>query len=381
MNLVEPPPTPLRNHPALVKVGSSLVKATQALFGYEWPAFRMGDDTLQVRFGQVNVVHAEIQFGVRCAGCDYEVQVVDADVLGNLRLAISPQIPISLQRASVMHALQPLLESIQTHLSCTLDLSNFRTEVPAWSWNEALGLTIVRQSIDESKTRQTDLLLRALQPEGWAKLLTSDRLRPDKTRPTMTSMLASIPMTVSVWGESVAITMAELAEIELGDFLILRTPAVKINQLKVSLRTPCQTLCGIVAVLEGHKLTISSATAQAILSQKPAKSFRANDDEKYSMIPIQSKSTEEGDATQNSTHLNTMRVEIEMELARISLPITTLQKLSVGQVFDVDRAIDSGNITLWCGGQRIGVGQLVAIGDNLGVRIVELGLIPLCEKD
>lgn len=65
-------------------------------------------------------------------------------------------------------------------------------------------------------------------------------------------------------------------------------------------------------------------------------------------------------------------VAFELDSARISLG--ELASLDAGSVIELDVPLLEAGVRLVCHGQTVGVGQLVAIGDQLGVRIRRMGL-------
>ena len=74
--------------------------------------------------------------------------------------------------------------------------------------------------------------------------------------------------------------------------------------------------------------------------------------------------------------IDAVLVDIELEFGRLSLPLSALRTLAVGQVFETVQTLEGNGVVLWCGGQRLGLGQLVAIGERLGVRIAALQPAP-----
>lgn len=65
-------------------------------------------------------------------------------------------------------------------------------------------------------------------------------------------------------------------------------------------------------------------------------------------------------------------VAFEIDSARVSLG--ELAALGEGSVIELDVALLDASVRLVCHGQTLGIGQLVAIGDQLGVRIRRMGL-------
>lgn len=89
---------------------------------------------------------------------------------------------------------------------------------------------------------------------------------------------------------------------------------------------------------------------------------------------------EEAAASRAGTPLDTdgladlqVPVAFEIDSARVSLG--ELAALGKGSVIELDVALLDASVRLVCHGQTLGVGQLVAIGDQIGVRIRRMGLL------
>ncbi|NRF68487.1 type III secretion system cytoplasmic ring protein SctQ [Aquincola sp. S2] len=65
-------------------------------------------------------------------------------------------------------------------------------------------------------------------------------------------------------------------------------------------------------------------------------------------------------------------VSFEIDSARVSL--AELASIRPGYVIELDRPVVAAVVRLVCHGQTVGHGQLVAVGDQMGVRIVRMGL-------
>jgi flagellar motor switch protein FliM len=80
----------------------------------------------------------------------------------------------------------------------------------------------------------------------------------------------------------------------------------------------------------------------------------------------QSKTASRTDLT---VHPNELPVRLTFELSRIELSFAELQELQPGYVFSL---ADGGPaIAIFANGVAVGSGELVRIGDHLGVRVVE----------
>lgn len=64
-------------------------------------------------------------------------------------------------------------------------------------------------------------------------------------------------------------------------------------------------------------------------------------------------------------------VAIEFELGRVELTLAELGQLQPGYVFPMSTAIEGRNVSIRANGRVVGHGQIVAVGDTLGVRLVD----------
>lgn len=65
-------------------------------------------------------------------------------------------------------------------------------------------------------------------------------------------------------------------------------------------------------------------------------------------------------------------IELTVEVARIHMPLEKVAKLTPGSVLDLGAALEEG-VYLTIGGKRVAKGELVKLGDALGVKILSLG--------
>ena len=63
-------------------------------------------------------------------------------------------------------------------------------------------------------------------------------------------------------------------------------------------------------------------------------------------------------------------VDIAFELGRSELRIGELSALQPGYVFPLAAPVEGMNVTIRANGQAVGQGELVAVGDTLGVRLL-----------
>lgn len=73
--------------------------------------------------------------------------------------------------------------------------------------------------------------------------------------------------------------------------------------------------------------------------------------------------------TATPTAISQLEVPVQLELDPVILPLHQLEELSEGHVLELTTPIDSATVRLMVYGQEIGSGQLVSVGDHLGIRL------------
>ncbi|KVK75941.1 hypothetical protein WS90_25180 [Burkholderia cepacia] len=76
----------------------------------------------------------------------------------------------------------------------------------------------------------------------------------------------------------------------------------------------------------------------------------------------------------DSVPLDTLDVPVQLELDSVAMPIADLAALGPGHVLELALPVDETDIRLVVYGQTIGVGRLVAVGDQLGVQLTRMAV-------
>lgn len=77
-------------------------------------------------------------------------------------------------------------------------------------------------------------------------------------------------------------------------------------------------------------------------------------------------------AEEQPISISEVPLNIIVELGTIRLPLSTILKMEPGNILPIDT--DSSHVVhLTVMGKRIAKGELIKIGDNLGIRVIELG--------
>jgi type III secretion protein Q len=70
--------------------------------------------------------------------------------------------------------------------------------------------------------------------------------------------------------------------------------------------------------------------------------------------------------------ISQLDLPLKVEIDTISLPVAQLSALRTGYVLELPTPLATARIRLVTYGQTVGFGELVSVGDHLGVRVVQL---------
>lgn len=74
---------------------------------------------------------------------------------------------------------------------------------------------------------------------------------------------------------------------------------------------------------------------------------------------------------EGTASLDDLAVPLTAVIGELELPLHAVGSLQAGYVFELPVSVDNATVQLYTGSRRVGSGLLVAIGDRLGVRLVE----------
>jgi type III secretion system YscQ/HrcQ family protein len=109
-----------------------------------------------------------------------------------------------------------------------------------------------------------------------------------------------------------------------------------------------------------------------------AEGWRISGPPRHIRIPLQETSPmndlpatgDAGDASDPDALARRLPVDLAFELGRTELRVGELSQLQPGYVFPLAGALEGANVTIRANGQAVGQGELVAVGDSLGVRLL-----------
>jgi type III secretion protein Q len=103
---------------------------------------------------------------------------------------------------------------------------------------------------------------------------------------------------------------------------------------------------------------------------------QATYDQQYDQSVLSSEPTPvaEGAEMQAPADFNDLQLPVSFEVDTARISLGELSSMRPGYVIELDRPLKASVVRLVCQGQSVGHGQLVAVGEQLGIRIARIGL-------
>ena len=177
------------------------------------------------------------------------------------------------------------------------------------------------------------------------------------------AVLQQLPIRIPLTVERLWFTPGQLREIEVGSVICIRRAAFLDIGARLTLQTGATTL---LASLAAAKLTIVA------IHPEPGHS-------PYSKETIVTDEATESDATLASAvdrapvDVDSMPVELCFHAGYVTTSYAELRAVQPGYVFELGHNLRDQRIAITANGALIGHGELVAVGEHIGVRLTALG--------
>lgn len=170
-------------------------------------------------------------------------------------------------------------------------------------------------------------------------------------------------------------TLAELKSFQTGDIMLID----KVEQCWHNL-----TLCTSKSKLPWHacynsgQLTVMEPGPYTSINQETTmpeqKKDTPTDDQTTPVEELESdENTLETMTTQlSSNRLDSLSIDVSFQVGELQLTLNELQKIQPGYIFDLQKPLESANTLLLANGQCIGKGELVMVGDTLGICLTSI---------
>jgi type III secretion protein Q len=368
MTVLSPEATPLSANPLLEKVPSPLAMANTCLYGRNLRLQCSPELTLTLQFAEFDASSADLELRVRCAGQVFDLQLVHAAGLFTQRLPLAAHIPPALLRAAILAAASDLLQGLENSLGQRLEVLTAKTVNAAWPKERAVGARVQLWRRSSDTTSSCLMMIQAADPGAWQALCMAAAPR---LLPSGEALAAQIGLTL--FADPVPITLNELRGLSTGDVLLMEDADQQAG-LPVYFAAGGPVFRQCQAVMQGSQIRLTYANRTLFNDPTPPRRpamNSVNPDHNANTYPGGKSATDQAAQTER-VDLGSMQVEVQVEVGRLLLPLSALQNLAVGQVFDTQKSIDGGAVTLWAGGQALARGQLVALGSRVGVRVTAI---------
>lgn len=212
----------------------------------------------------------------------------------------------------------------------------------------ALGFTITRNNEEFEVARGI-----AYWPDALFEQLAT-RARPGNDNPLWSGFTARVRCII----DSVTIDASELPALERNSIVILD------NQTLLSTKPILRLVLG-----EYHWHAEIDDTCLRVLSrsdQRVVASFRSFED--YNM-ESDSENEELEDFDSDPVDISSVPIELRFEVGELSLSFESLKSIRPGFVFELGHPLDQQAITVFANDKPVAAGELVFVGNNIGVRV------------
>jgi type III secretion protein Q len=129
------------------------------------------------------------------------------------------------------------------------------------------------------------------------------------------------------------------------------------------------------------KKECASARMQVVWGRYGTQQLRAIADVTHTLLTLSEDPTMSHDVQFNApltdsidtpVEISQLDLPLKLEIDTVSMPVAQLSALRAGYVLELPTAVPDARIRLVTYGQTIGFGELVSVGDHLGVRLVQL---------
>jgi len=170
------------------------------------------------------------------------------------------------------------------------------------------------------------------------------------TQPFVSEQWNALPTTVRIELHGPPMPLAELLPTRTGDVLVLGRHAQCWSAVTV---TALNGAGSWIANYERGRLTLTGAAREV--------------SREMTMIEASSE-----DATSQTTALAGLPVVLDFEVGSLSLPLGKIAALKPGYVMQLPARLEDTRVVIRANGVRIGHGELVAVGDVLGVQVLSI---------
>jgi type III secretion protein Q len=332
-------PVLLSQSPALLRLPEQAV-ALSRLYGRE--GLRVGIGTTAWRFRWVFGVGSFVgtELSLRLGGRRVSVGLEDGGALAARTDIARAELPAELRVPYLQAIGAPLWRELEKLTRCALEITDVRTDSSLEATPDCIGFEIEAESagfLARGFVGPVDSQLERILYQASMRLMPRSRV-PD------------LPVVWTCVVGTTKLPSGEVRALEEHDLIVIDDAVYASNSLECRLAVgPERRYAGRVLMRAG-RLHMTELTV------------------KGNARMIES----ETGATSELTGIEEIPINVRFELAQWQATLGEMSELAAGAVVDLGSPIDQQSISVWVERRCIGKGQLVAIGERLGVRLLSV---------
>lgn len=168
--------------------------------------------------------------------------------------------------------------------------------------------------------------------------------------------LEALRMPVSFVLGHTALTLKEIGGVSAGDIVSIEDWSSSGSGLLLNAQVGGGAGLQLAGLAEGSRITLLHVK-DTPMNREPAAASAVPDEQLASPLPLD--------------RLDAMEVKLRFEVGDLSLSLGELRTLRTGHVFELVQPLNRSLVRILAHGNLLGKGYLVAVGDQLGVRVTE----------
>nr|WP_254213214.1 type III secretion system cytoplasmic ring protein SctQ [Burkholderia multivorans] len=343
---------PLDASPALPRVSAAAARGLSHAYGATAAVpIALGNEAYAVRW-RVDAEPAADAHAYRfvvgpATGTLWLDPLAETEWLGD---AADPAVPAVIRAALLADLGAPLAATLQAATRQRVELLPPAEPAPAWHASPA-ALRFELGRADGAWRCHGALLFDA--PDALAVFFASAPAAP----PDAAALYANLPVPLVFELGRTALTAAELADVVAGDIIAIEHWRAHEQDLLCVAYVRAAPAWEITGRPAGNRLTVQRIREMPLEPPRTDSASAAAPDAPPADAP---------------RSLDGLAVDLRFELPPTSMPLGELGTLQPGAVIELSHGINQSVIHLVANGMPIGTGQLIAVGQKLGVRVVTL---------
>ncbi|PRF73700.1 YscQ/HrcQ family type III secretion apparatus protein [Burkholderia multivorans] len=343
---------PLDASPALPRVSAAAARGLSHAYGATAAVpIALGNEAYAVRW-RVDAEPAADAHAYRfvvgpATGTLWLDPLAETEWLGD---AADPAVPAVIRAALLADLGAPLAATLQAATRQRVELLPPAEPAPAWHASPA-ALRFELRRADGAWRCHGALLFDA--PDALAVFFATAPAAP----PDAAALYANLPVPLAFELGRTAVTAAELADVVAGDIIAIEHWRAHEQDLLCVAYVRAAPAWEITGRPAGNRLTVQRIREMPLEPPRTDSASAAAPDAPPADAP---------------RSLDGLAVDLRFELPPTSMPLGELGTLQPGAVIELSHGINQSVIHLVANGMLIGIGQLIAVGQKLGVRVVTL---------